>query len=405
MGIFKTVLNLPRYSTKSFFSTSVIPIRKEKTALVQILDNSNYKSLSQKLQKSESKEPLDIFARYILDLNIAVPKLSLENEKKIFPKTIRIFQRTEVGEIPSEIKFKRISKLEESVILSNWKDLLKETDQEAQKVGIIFDNSNLSNEDRLKKNLIGYWLSQDLPHIRLSCEIFHRLNHHLNWNDGEFSAKENKKIFDFVSKNGRDWAKLSHILKRPTTSILNQYDDHIMQADKIRKGFFTIDEDKILIKEMLIYNPNVLQDRKIEKQVLEKLSSVLDRKPKIVLGHWKGLIEPLLMRHKAGVLDTDFQQLIVAYMVENGLECVQDVDWKRVVELSQFKGTTPTYLCKSFDCGVRAAMQKYDLPRNKTTSSKVQEYLRERTQHSSKSKSKIEREETLIEFYSSLTKE
>ena len=160
-----------------------------------------------------------VAARCILDHNIAVPKLALEHEKNIFPTTVRLIERKNVGDIPLEIKFKRISKREDSIILANWEDLLKETNLEAEKVGTIFDNSKLSHEDRFKKNLIGYWLSQDLPHIRLSCEVFHRLNILLNWNGGEFSAKEKKIIFDFVSKNGRDWANLSRILNRPSDTI------------------------------------------------------------------------------------------------------------------------------------------------------------------------------------------
>ena len=50
-----------------------------------------------------------------------------------------------------------------------------------------------------------------------------------------------------------------------------------------------------------------------------------------------------LIRQFAGVLDVDFKPILIDYMVENGLKFAQDVDWKALTKLPQFRGLNITF--------------------------------------------------------------
>ena len=52
-----------------------------------------------------------------------------------------------------------------------------------------------------------------------------------------------------------------------------------------------------------------------------------------------------LSKYFPGVLDddVDFKLILIDYMVENGLKFVQDVDWKALTKLPQFRGLNITF--------------------------------------------------------------
>ena len=116
----------------------------------------------------------------------------------------------------------------------------------------------------------------------------------------------------------------------------------------------------------------------------------------------------------------DFKPILIDYMVENGLKFAQDVDWKALTKLPQFRGlnitfyyvspiilifsylgTTTTYLQRAHDHAAVKASKKYNLTRDQVTAEVLQKYLRER-KYQSKGKNIIEREEQIVEFYEEL---
>ena len=50
-----------------------------------------------------------------------------------------------------------------------------------------------------------------------------------------------------------------------------------------------------------------------------------------------------LIRQFAGVLDVDFKPILIDYMVENGLKFAQDVDWKALIKLPEFRGVNISF--------------------------------------------------------------
>ena len=115
----------------------------------------------------------------------------------------------------------------------------------------------------------------------------------------------------------------------------------------------------------------------------------------------------------------DFKPILIDYMVENGLKFAQDVDWKALTKLPQFRGlnitfyyvspiilifsfpgTTTHYLIRVYDIAARHASEKYNLTRDQVTAEVLQKYLRERKSYSKKKM--IEREEQIVEIYEEL---
>ena len=116
----------------------------------------------------------------------------------------------------------------------------------------------------------------------------------------------------------------------------------------------------------------------------------------------------------------DFKPILIDYMVENGLKFAQDVDWKALTKLPQFRGlnisfyyvspiilifsflgTTSNYLRQMHRHAAINASRKYNLTWDQVTAEVLQKYLRER-KYQSKQKNVIERDEQIVEFYEEL---
>ena len=116
----------------------------------------------------------------------------------------------------------------------------------------------------------------------------------------------------------------------------------------------------------------------------------------------------------------DFGPILIDYMVKNGLKFAQDVDWKALTKLPEFRGlnisfyyvstiilifsflgTTTTYLQLVHNGLIGNASKKYNLTWDQVTAEVLQKYLRER-KYQSKGKNIIEREEQIVEFYEKL---
>ena len=116
----------------------------------------------------------------------------------------------------------------------------------------------------------------------------------------------------------------------------------------------------------------------------------------------------------------DFKPILIDYMVENGLKFAQDVDWKALTKLPQFRGlnitfyyvspiitifsfsgTTTTFFQQMHRRAATGASRKYNLTWDQVTAKVLQKYLRER-EYQSKQKNVIEREKQIVEFYEEL---
>ena len=349
----------------------------------------------------------------ILHQDISVAKLALDNEKSNFPKTARRIQRKEIardGKIPDKLKIGRFSKKEDSVIIQNWQELLKKANLENQSIETIqnsvFNPSNISKENQnqaeiqMIKNLIGYWLSMGLTHTRLSCEVFQRLNVLSNTTGGEFSAEEDKLVIQYVQQNGRKWKELSKMTGRLIKAILGRYDSLLLpslQNRKLKKGHYSIENDLQIMAAVLKHNPKAIENGKmVSREVWKELGSQLGRYPVYVTKHWREILHPLLVRHKAGKLDTDFAEPIVDYMLRNKLEYCQDVDWESLAKL--LPGSTGPHLHLAYRALQGSTKKKYNLDCPDVTAEAVKKFIDER-RVVEKRKAKCERDEILLEYY------
>ena len=163
-------------------------------------------------------------------------------------------------------------------------------------------------------------------------------------------------------------------------------------------GPFTAREDEIIPQEVFVVNKNILNDGKITKLDWQKIGKKLQRFPTALYDHWKFQLEPMLKRYHARTLYVDMKEVLISHLVENNLNYAQEVDWKELVKLPKFSGTTPSYLQKILANLIVHAAKKYpELSQAELTSGTVQRYLNNSTRYRSTKKMKYQ--ENLIAFY------
>merc|ERR1712062_446458 len=108
------------------------------------------------------------------------------------------------------------------------------------------------------------------------------------------------------------------------------------------------------------------------------------------------ILHPLLVRHKAGKLDTDFAEPIVDYMLRNKMEYCQDVDWESLAKL--LPGSTGSHLNQVYRSLQDSTKRKYNLDCPDVTAEAVKKFIDERIVRE-RTKAKCEKEEILLEYY------
>ena len=334
--------------------------------------------------------------------------MSLDNELSIFPKVLRRIARKEFGfDLPDSLKIGRFSKMEDDIILLNWGKLLKEANLETQEdlLGKVFSSSNSKKEDQIK-NLIGYRVSQGLTHARIACEVFNRLNILCNTTGGHFSAKEDQILRQHVQKHGRNWRALSEETGRNSSALIYRYDNYIKAnqnaSKKLNSGKYSIEEDQHIIEVVLSQHPHAVEENiniRFKDKVWSELGSDLRRYPMLIRKHWFDMLLPLLVRYRAGTLDTDYTEQVVNYMVRNNLDYCQDVDWNSLSEL--IPGSTAKHLQIVYKIIYISTMRKYKLKTAEVTSKTLKKYLDEKNTYHDRARTS-KKNEALLLFYEKL---
>ena len=85
------------------------------------------------------------------------------------------------------------------------------------------------------------------------------------------------------------------------------------------------------------------------------------------------------MRYEAGVLDVDFKETLINYMVDNNIMFAQEANWDEIANNPLFHGTTPSYLRRTYNIVQQSAGNKYpNIPKSEMTSVIMHKYLQER---------------------------
>jgi len=183
-------------------------------------------------------------------------------------------------------------------------------------------------------------------------------------------------------------------------AILGRYDSLLLpslQNRKLKKGHYSIENDLQIMAAVLKHNPKAIENGKmVSREVWKELDSQLGRYPVYVTKHWREILHPLLVRHKAGKLDTDFAEPIVDYMLRNKLEYCQDVDWESLAKV--LPGSTGPHLQVVYRHLQGSTKKKYNLDCPDVTAEAVKKFIDERIVRE-KRKAKCERDEILLEYY------
>ena len=136
---------------------------------------------------------------------------------------------------------------------------------------------------------------------------------------------------------------MGKILNRNLHSVLTRYTDHIRHKDTSRRGQFSLEEDLKILQFMFSNcggDGEVLKKNVKYYQLSHQLGLQLSRKPAYVLGHWLGVLQPLLTRDCSygGCLEVDYASILINHMVHNDLKFSQDVRWEDLVTSPEFEG-------------------------------------------------------------------
>ena len=263
-----------------------------------------------------------------------------------------------------------------------------------------FDNISDDKDIGLKRNIIGYFLSQGLTSARLATEVFHRAMNLKCLKTGEFSKGEDQIILDFVQREGRKFAKLGKLLRRRSNSVLVRH-QYLVNLGLNSKGGarYNVGEDKLIITELFAVDKNILKDQKIKKEDWAKIGKKLQRNPESAYNRWRIVLEPMLKKYHAGSLFVEEKEMLINHMVEHNMNHAQDVDWKELVKLPKFAGTSTAYLQNIHQVLRDQTRKKHpELSPEELTSEEIQRYLNNTTRRAPK-KNKEENREKIINFY------
>jgi len=345
------------------------------------------------LQNLAMNSVIDMMVEYILHRNILVSKVALDYNYSIVSANMsRMIERSEFPKIlDPTIKVLKFSPSDDATIEKNWKSLihgeLNLKEEKAKRE--VFENVNEEEDIGLKSNIIGYFLSQGLPDVRLATDVFHRCRILKCFTRRSFTSEEDETILEFVKTNGRKFAQLGKLLTRSRGSVRNRY-ELLALTDNSKGGTsYTLEDDRIILTELFAANRNILSDGRIELRDWEKIGKMLQRNPKNVRHHFHGQVEPRLLRYHAGNLVLDMKEVLIDHMVEQNMMHAQDVDWKELVKLPKFAGCNARYL-QDLHANLRMVLRKEKgMGPDQTTSLEIQKYLRSSLRREPSRKSEI----------------
>jgi len=346
----------------------------------------------------------NLIVGYILASDIMVERVALECNVYIVANDSTNIEKSRfpVDRDPN-LKVSKFSVTDDTRIEHNWKCLMDGLNLEEEHViNEVFENIIDDKNIWLKRNVIGYYLSQGLTSARLATEVFHRALNLKCLKTGKFSAEEDQIILDFVQREGRKFAKLGKLLRRRSNSVSVRHHYLDTRGLNSKDGTrFTLEEDKLIITEVFAVAKNFLHDQKIKKKDWKEIGKKLQRNPQSAYNRWKIVLEPMLKKYHAGSLYVDEKEVLINHMVEHDMDHAQDVDWKALVKLPKFAGTSTAYLQNIHKTLRDQTKRKHlELSPQELTSKAIQIYLNKCTRRAPR-KNKEENQEKLINFYRS----
>ena len=379
----------------------------QQQGMCSILELEEHRVFKKELDK---KELMDIMVKHILDADIYVQKVALNCNVSIFrkPGNLRVISRKMLPkDLDVSIKVGKYTVADGEVIQQNWDSLIIRTgisEEEAKEE--LFNHEKKDKVIGLKSNIVGYFLAQGLPDIRLATEVIQRARIILCARKGKFTAEEDTTILQFVEKEGKKWPELAGLLARTVPNVVKRRYEVLTGGNTV-SGHYTMKEDKIILREVFAVHRDILED---DGTVMEEdwrmIGGKIERYYASVYGHWKYVLKPMLLRHHAGTAHVDIREALINYLVEKNMKYAQDVDWEEVAKLPEFVGTTPAYLERTYRNMKSSTGAKYKrMSKVELTTEAVQSYMEERettnfdSYHERQKEKTEEYQRELIDFY------
>merc|ERR1719483_765826 len=368
----------------------------QQQGMCSILELEEHRVFKKELDK---KELMDIMVKHILDANIYVQKVALNCNVSIFrkPGNLKVIERQNLPkDLDVSIKVGKFTVADDEVIQQNWDSLIIRTgisEEEAKEE--LFSNEKKDKVIGLKSNIVGYFLAQGLPDIRLATEVIQRARIILCAKKGKFTAEEDTTILQFVEKEGKKWSELARLMARTNyITVKRRYE--VLTGGNTVSGHYTMKEDKIILRELFAVNRNILEDDgTVTEEDWRMIGGKLERYYASVYGHWNFVLKPMLLRHHAGTAHVDIREALINYLVEKNMKYAQDVDWEEVAKLPEFVGTTPKYLQRSYGHMQTHTGRKYKrMSKVELTTEAVQSCMEERETNNLDSYHERQREKT-----------
>jgi len=285
--------------------------------------------------------------------------------------------------VPENVSFGRFNAEEDDAIMRNMEKLSKLTKESYSYSEILLADKG---DDLLltKMEIIGSFLSQGFQKIRLPQEVFQRARSLLVLSRGEFTDKEKRIIEEHLNncENFRAWTSLAEKLNRDIGTVETYAKNHLRYKGKTKGGRFNVEESKTIMKAVFKTNRNALSnsDDVTESAIIwDELAQELNRPPKIVHQHWLYIIQPLLTRYEAGVLEVDFKIPLLEYCIKSDIQYPQNADWKKISSSPEFFGTTSHYLGYVYNNIRTSTKRAYKLGEKEVTTKVMLERLKTQT--------------------------
>ena len=249
-----------------------------------------------------------------------------------------------------------------------------------------------------KINVIGCFLGQGLPDLRLPCEIFHRADSLLNKNEESgtrivFTESDDRQIIEYMENNAESdrtpYSSLSKILGYPRTVIHKRYTKILQPGGKVVTGRYTNQEDREIMETIFEENANALNHYFAPSDPMwVKVGSKLNRRPFSLYLRWEGVIKAQILMYQNGVDHLDFRPILIYYFIEKGILFRNETNWSEIVKDKRFKGTTPTFLMRLY-CNLVDSVKRTTpgIVDEDVTSEMLLEYLDNRSRNLNKVKS------------------
>jgi len=292
-------------------------------------------------QQFTTKSRQDIICRFILQKNITVPNLIG------CTKNTTNFHRSSFRNLPSTVSYKKFDAEEDNIIVKNIETLVKKTKMKS--LGDILEIDHRDEHRVTRMEIIGSYLSQGMPKIRIPNEVFDRARKLIVCPKGELTETEKRIIDEHLKskENFNKWSSLERKLDRSPSSIKQYAMKTLQNKEKTKRGRFSLEESKKVLDHVFAANKNALLDAEyinVTSNVWSQLANNLKRPYINVYNHWTGRLQPLLTRYEANVLDVDFRIPLLQHCISEDIKYPQNANWLEISKNPKFVGTTPVYL-------------------------------------------------------------